>query len=395
MRTLKNSLGEFSFIRGNFLILLLGWLLIDFSREMANTYYPLYVTALGGTATILGIIGAAATISEAIVKLPGGVLASASYLLYALAPSWQYILLGAVCTSLCWIYTPSFDSITIESIPEDKRGIGYSLVNLITNASTTPSPLLAGLLYTRYGIIGASRIGFGLVSLAFLAAAVLRWRLVEETDKPEMTARDVVSSFRDVRTFGEGISVWKEVPHTLTMLLGTQLFYMLPNVMFNTVLALFLVDDLGISGVQLSYLATIVAATVIVFAIPSGRAIDRWGRVKPLLFGYALTAVTLPVLLINPSFIVIALAAPVIGLFNVIFFSSTQALWADLIPQDKRGRVMASKRFFELIPLAGGSILGGYVYDHFGHSAPVYVYIVGSVVCLIVTWIFIKEPMQN
>ena len=137
------------------------------------------------------------------------------------------------------------------------------------------------------------------------------------------------------------------------------------------------------------------AATVIIFAIPSGRAIDRWGRVKPLLFGYALTAVTLPVLLINPSFIVIALAAPVIGLFNVIFFSSTQALWADLIPQDKRGRVMASKRFFELIPLAVGSILGGYVYDNVGHSAPVYAYILGSVVCLVVTWIFIKEPRQD
>ena len=35
MKTIKNSLGEFSFIRGNFLILLIGWLLIDFSRERA------------------------------------------------------------------------------------------------------------------------------------------------------------------------------------------------------------------------------------------------------------------------------------------------------------------------------------------------------------------------
>ncbi len=408
MKAFKNILYEFNFIKGNFLILLLGWLLVDFSREMAYTYYPLYVTALGGSATILGLIGAAATIAEAIVKLPGGtladkyrrrrliivmtLLASFSYLFYAFAPSWHFILLGAILTSLCWIYTPSFDAITIESLPKDKRGTGYSLINLITNASTTPSPLIAGLLFTRYGVIGASRVAFGLVSLAFLAASVLRSRIVEETDKPEVTVKDLAASFSDAKTFGEGMGVWREVPRMLTVLLSVELLYMLPNVMFNTVLALFLVNDLGMSGVQLSYLATIVAGTVIVLAIPCGRAIDRLGRVKPLLFGYALTAVTLPILLINPSFLVIALAAPVIGLFNVIFFSSTQALWADLVPEDRRGRVMASKRFFELIPLAGGSILGGFIYDNISHSAPVYAYIVGSLLCFMVTWVFIKEP---
>lgn len=47
----KGLFESFSFIRGNFLIILTGMLLIDFTREMANTYYPLYVTRLGGTAT--------------------------------------------------------------------------------------------------------------------------------------------------------------------------------------------------------------------------------------------------------------------------------------------------------------------------------------------------------
>ena len=98
------------------------------------------------------------------------IIASASYLLYAFAPSWQFILLGAICTSFCWIYTPGFNSIVKESLPEDKRGTGYSTINLITRVSTTPSPLIAGFLFATYGVVGTSRIGFVLVSMAFLAA---------------------------------------------------------------------------------------------------------------------------------------------------------------------------------------------------------------------------------
>lgn len=187
---------SFSFIRGNFLIILLGMLLVDFTREMANTYYPLYVTRLGGTATTLGLIGSAATVTEALVKIPGGnladkyrrkrliivmsLLASAFYLFYAFAPSWHFILLGAVLTSFCRIYTPSFSSIVIESLPEDRRGTGYSILNLITKVSSTPSPLIAGYMFTIFGVVGTSRVAYGLVSLAFFAASLMRFRLVEE-----------------------------------------------------------------------------------------------------------------------------------------------------------------------------------------------------------------------
>jgi len=63
---------EFSFIRGNFLVILIGWLLVDATREMAYTYYPLYVQALGGSAFTVGLIGSVSMIVEAIGKIPGG-----------------------------------------------------------------------------------------------------------------------------------------------------------------------------------------------------------------------------------------------------------------------------------------------------------------------------------
>lgn len=405
--TKHGILQDFSFIQGNFLILLIGWIIVDFTRELAFTYYPLYVTELGGTATTLGLISSAAVLTEAIVKIPGGkladnfkrkrliismtLIASASYLIYAFAPTWHYLLVAAIIVSFCWIYTPGFESIVMESLPEDKRGTGYSLINLITRVSTTPSPLIAGYLFTRYGIIGTSRVGFIMVSAAFLVASLMRWRLKEETEKPEVTVRDVVDSLGSAKTFGEGIGVWREVSFSMRILLSIELLYLVPNVMFNTITTLYIINDLGISEILFSRLGAIIGVTMIIFAIPMGRIIDRFGRVRPLLVGYALTAVTIPVIF-NATFTQLIFATPVIGLINIIFYTSTQALWADLIPEDMRGRIMGSKSFFSLIAVAGGSMLGGLIYDNISHTLPIYIFWAVTIPCFILTWLYVKEP---
>lgn len=408
---IRNILSDFSFIKGNFLIILMGWLIVDFTREMANTYYPLYVVELGGTATTIGIIAAAATITDAIVKIPGGhladkyrrkrlilvmtFLASGAHLFYALAPSWHFLVLAAVLTSFCWIYTPAFNSIVIEALPKEKRGTGYSLVNLITRVSTTPSPLIAGFLFTRYGVVGASRIAYGLVSVAFLIAGILRFRLEEETDKPEVTAKAVFSSLSSAKEFSEGINVWKEMPKSLTALFSMELLYLLPNIMFNTILTLYLVNDLGINELQLSRLGAIIGVTMIIFAIPVGKIIDKYGRVRPILICFLLIMVTIPVLLLDVTFTQIVLVTPIIGLVNVVYYSSTQALWADLIPEDKRGRILGSQNFFGLIVVAIGSVAGGLLYDQVSHQLPILIYWFINLPCFIITWLYIKEPDKS
>jgi MFS family permease len=130
---------------------------------------------------------------------------------------------------------------------------------------------------------------------------------------------------------------------------------------------------------------------LIIFAIPSGRIIDRFGRVKPLMFGYVLTAVTIPILF-KATFMQLVFATPVIGLINIIFYSAIQALWADLIPEDRRGRVMGSKSFFNLLAVACGGIAGGLVYDNISHVIPIYVFMAVNIPCFLITWLYVKEP---
>jgi len=198
---LSKIISEFSFIHGNFLILILTWLIMDFATEIPSTYYALYVKALGGSAATIGLIGFASMISLALVQFLGGYLAdkhgrkklvstmtfgmALSYVFYALAPGWHTILLGAIIQNLCLIYRPALNALLMDSLPPEKRGMGFSITNLITSVSTTPAPLIAGWLYVRFGLVSSMRLGYILALLSAITAAILRLRLKETIKNPE------------------------------------------------------------------------------------------------------------------------------------------------------------------------------------------------------------------
>ena len=56
---------------------------------------------------------------------------------------------------------------------------------------------------------------------------------------------------------------------------------------------------------------------------------------------------------------------------------------------------MGSKGFFSLLAVAGGSIMGGLIYDYVSHTLPVYIFMAVNIPCFILTWRYIKEPEKN
>jgi hypothetical protein len=65
---------EFSFITGNYRILVVSWIIMDLAMEMPTPNFQYYVQALGGTGVALGIIGFANFLAMAVVAFPGGYL---------------------------------------------------------------------------------------------------------------------------------------------------------------------------------------------------------------------------------------------------------------------------------------------------------------------------------
>jgi MFS family permease len=376
--------GEFGFIRGNFLLLMVSWLIVDFFAELPGTYFPLYVKALGGTAASLGVIGAAEAVARGLVQIPGGyiadrygrkwiimtmtALAGLSRIVYIFAPSWEWIALGAAVMGFTGIYGPALEALIADSLPPERRGMGFGIVRLISSVSTTPSPLIAGLLYLRIGLLPTMRLSYGLAAVGFFAAAALRTRLMETLERPEkINVAEMAASYPV--SLRESVGVWRVVPRDAFTLFVSQVLTMFSVGMFMPVFTLFMVDDLGITEFQLSLIMASMFVTMIVFALPTGKLIDTVGKKGPLLASYVVWAAAVPLFLWG-DFWRLILAMTLIGVLQVLISSAGAAWTADLVPTEQRGRVSGSSGFFTMIAISVGQLLGGWLYDNVSHSLP-------------------------
>ena len=403
--------GEFDFIKGNILLLYVGSFIADFTGEMAFTYYSLFVTALGGTVATVGLISSVQQVITAFVSFPGGYIADKhgrkkilwtmtvfmafATMFYVFAPNWQTILLGAVLRGLASIYNPAFNALVMDSIPPEKRGTGYSVIQLINSASTTPSPLLAGLLYVNFGLITGTRIAFAFAALGLLVAALLRMRIKETVvDAEPLNGRELVKSLSGAKVFVEGLTVWRKVPRTVLVILLIQALFMLPNSMFNVSFIFFIIDELGVAPVNLAFVFSALSVSIVVLAIPCGKMVDKYGKRKSLLASWVLIAIAAP-FLVWGDFVRLMISMPIIALVNIIFGSAISSLYADLVPIEHRGKIAGSRNFFILILASVGSILGGYIYDNVSHYFSLYFIWFATVPLFLLTYAFIKDPEKH
>jgi len=406
---ISRLLGEFDFIRGNFLILVLSWILMDFAREIPATYYGLYVRELGGSPATVGLIAFVAMVAQSLVQFPGGYLAdkygrkwlissmtfgaAASYIIYALAPNWQTVLVGAVIHSLCMIYGPALNAIIADSLPSEKRGMGFSIMSLINSVSTTPAPLVAGWLFTKLGLIQSTRIGYGLVAAAFFIAGIFRLRLEETLREPrKMERRELIRAFPD--SIGEGIRVWRQLPRSALALFVTNILGGFSTSLFQPILVFWIVDDLGISEVQWAFIMTTLFISMIAFAIPIGKLIDKAGKRRPLLFAYLCWIILVPLFMYG-DFYRILVGMPMVGVMQIIMMAASSALMADLVPREHRGKASGSMGFFTLIAAAFGQLAGGYMYENISHALPWCAQIIFVAPILLITALYVKEPRKE
>jgi MFS family permease len=397
---------EFDFIQGNFLYLIISWFIIDFVVELPSTYFPLYVKALGGTATSLGIIMASTMISMSFVQLLGGyiadkygrkwiitimtVIAGLGRLIYVLAPTWEWLIIAGIIIGVSLIYGPALQAMVADSLPSEKRGIGYGLVHLITSASTTPAPLIAGYLFLRMGLVPSVRLCYGIATIGFLIAAMIRTRLKETVESPErINVREMIESYPT--SIKESMNVWEHVPKDAFALFTNKVGTSFSAGIMMPVSTLFIIDDLGISELELSIILSSMFVTMILFALPTGKLVDIVGKKKPLLFGYIIWGISVPLFLYG-NFWRLFVVMTLWGALRVLIRSARSAWNADLVSIENRGKVNGSSYFYSLIALSLGQLIGGWVYDNLGHSTPVILQAVFMIPPFLIILLKTKEP---
>jgi MFS family permease len=425
MRLIENLKEQFSFVKGNYLVLIVSWILMDFAGELPGTYYSDYVIQLGGSATIIGLISLVSMLCLASVQFPGGYLAdkygrrwlvstltfgvALSYVFFAAAPSWHFILMGAAIQNLCLLYQPALMATMADSLPPEKRGMGFSLLNLIMSVSTTPAPVVALFLVATYGSEMGMRIAYTIVVLFFLVAATVRLKLTESMKETEkVTLGDILHSYPD--SLKQGTNVWRAVPRSTLFLFFATLIM---RVSFAMVMGLFLVYAfyvLQIGGTPQpqiyppeldpalqqartlwGYVMIALFLTMIALSFPVGKLLDKAGRKIPLIISGLLVIPSI-LLFIYGNYATLFVAMPLSGLAQLLGFSAFQSLFADLVPQAQRGKVTGSMHFFTYIFMALGGLIGGLLYDNMSPQTPFLVMIILIVPSILITVFRIKEP---
>ena len=389
--------------------MLLSWLALDFFSELPRTYYPLYVLELGGTTAIIGLIGATEQFSRALTQIPGGymadkygrkwliaimtTIAALSHVIFAFAFDWRWLLVGSVIYGLSGIYIPALEAIVADSVPQEKRGMGFSLINLIASVSTTPAPLLAGYLLSKMGLVPSVRLSYLLVVLGFSTAAALRFRLKETIKNPQrINLKEMVGNYPV--SFKESLNIWKIVPRSAFILFIVNVIVSYAIGLFQPIMTLWIIDDLGISAIDFSYILASMFITMIILAIPSGKLIDKIGKKKPIIISFILWGIAV-LLVITGDFLRLIIAMSLVGLLQVMISSATSALSADLIPKEHRGKTNGSRGFFSMIFGSIGMMMGGWLYDNISHSITWYLQLIVITIPFILVSLYVRESKKT
>jgi MFS family permease len=285
--------------------------------------------------------------------------------------------LQGIASSLLWL---SAQAITADEAGDRERGQAFGAVTM----SSYQGSILG--VFIGFGVLISLEmqdgwqplfLGYGLVSLA---AGALAWRSLPETRRaPEARpARPIPWS----RSWILLLLVTSVTGATATMLAPVIMIYLQEKL------------SAGISAIAWASLP----AALVTALLPSklGSLADRFGRKPFMVLGLAVAAATsLLFPWIAGSLVALAIFWALESLCFAAGDPAEQALVADLTGDEQRGRAYGLYALAGGLGAAVGPLVGGWLYETVGPSAPFIANGIGLAACALILGIFLEEPLRQ
>ncbi|MFQ6065386.1 MAG: MFS transporter [Candidatus Bathyarchaeia archaeon] len=407
---------SFGFMTRNYLVLTLTSLLWGLAASITNTYFSLYVLELNGTETIIGLISALGSTSYIIFAIIGGhiadlygrksllgfmtLAAGLSELLVAVAPNWQFLAIAVIIVNICWIMEPAFWAMLADSINEKKRGVAYSIYSCISFLPWTVMPFVGGYLIDIYGVLPIMRATYIALAVFGVISGVIRLSMLRETisspnrENQKITLRNLGKIAKE--SFKEHVKTWVSMPHATLALAATYILWSLEFGLVEPYWIVYAEERIGLTSTEwgvITATSTIISLTMKLLIV--GKTLDKLGRRRVLLAIIALDTSTYILFIYCTNFtqvITLLTAASVIWAFYEATYSSLEA---DLVPQEKRGRVYAAFGVAWTAFSIPASLVGGIIYEKVSPQLSFILAAAVVILCFLATAKFIHIPNKQ
>ena len=334
--------------------------LLGSGEELWKKFLPKYLEALGASAPIIGLFGTAENFFDAIYQYPGGwladrlgrrraflsfvVLAATGYLIYLSSNSWPLVFLG-LAFAMAWqsMASPAIFAIIGDSLPPDRRAMGFTVQSILKRVPIVFAPLIGGLLIARLGLLEGIRSGLVITLALAIVTVFLLGRINIEVRAPD-----------SIKIRG----VWRSFDGALKRLLISDVIVRMCEGMTGVLTILYVTNVQGFSASRFGTLIAIQMITSILVYIPAGKIADRVGRKPFVILTFICFALFPLAIVLASSFTLLALAF-VIGGLREIGEPSRKAMIVDFAREDLRARTVGLYYLVRSLSITPAAAIGG------------------------------------
>jgi MFS family permease len=360
----------------------------DTATEMAYWVLPAFLASLGAGPAQLGLIEGVAESVASFAKLFSGYLtdridrrkrvvvtgyfvANAVKPLLAIVTAWPQILLIRFTDRLAkGLRGAPRDVMVAESVPKNRLGAAYGLIQSMDSAGAIAGPLAALVLLARFGI----RSIFWAAAIPGALCVVVALFGIRETKRPrEKKATNWVAASNSPNLSDRNRNETKEkikLPSGFYFVLIAVTLFSLGN--SSDMFLVLRAQNVGIRVALAPLLGLVFNITYTLASWPAGWFSDHVSRRLIASVGYVIFATVYFVFGRAPSMLAIWIAMAVYGFYYALTQPVLKALVVETVSEQVRGRALGIYFFATSGATLAASLITGELWKHYGAAIPFY-----------------------
>lgn len=352
---------------------------------------PLFAYEIGGTFFLVALISSASAMPRVIIgpvtgyltdrfgRRPFVVLGAALHIAaltgdFFVQEYWQFLVFEVVAGTGIAVYMTSANVLMADATRTGTRGRAVAARQVSNRIGNFAGPVVAGLIAATFGL----RWVFLFIAFTKLMVILVTLFLIKETREPAAPKPAKQPGQRASRI--PDLSMFKSKTF-LSLALGTVALGLVNGGtgVFRTLFPPQAETVAGLSALQIGNLIAVAGLAGLLSSVPTGMAVDRWGRKRPLILGLLATALGTYFMAITGDLSSALLAVVVFGLAESLGQGSLQVYAMDQAPADRRGAFLGMWLLFTNVGQITGPLVIGSIADAYGFKTGFLVVVVALV----------------